>query len=118
MSRALQTVITRAGGVVQECIDRERNGFSVMVASGAKGSPINLAQILGVVGQQSVEGARIAASASSGRTLPCFAPGDKSPAARGFVANSYERGLTPQLSSNSRAQTAHVTRTKRAVRST
>ena len=96
VSRALQTVITRAGGVVQECIDRETNGFSIMVASGAKGSPINLAQILGVVGQQSVEGARIAASASSGRTLPCFAPGDKSPAARGFVANSYERGLTPQ----------------------
>ena len=95
VTKSLQTVITRAGGVVRSCI-RPDNGFAIMVESGAKGSPINLAQILGVVGQQSVEGARIAPAAAGNRTLPCFMAGDASPAARGFVVNSYVCGLTPQ----------------------
>lgn len=95
VTKSLQTVITRAGGVVRSCILPD-NGFAIMVESGAKGSPINLAQILGVVGQQSVEGARIAPAAAGNRTLPCFMAGDASPAARGFVVNSYVRGLTPQ----------------------
>ncbi|KAF7307326.1 Beta and beta-prime subunits of DNA dependent RNA-polymerase [Mycena indigotica] len=47
------------------------------------------------VGQQSVEGRRIPFGFKH-RTLPHFTKDDFSPEARGFVENSYLRGLTPQ----------------------
>lgn len=47
------------------------------------------------VGQQSVEGKRIPFGFRH-RTLPHFTKDDFSPEARGFVENSYLRGLTPQ----------------------
>ncbi|KAJ3111157.1 DNA-directed RNA polymerase II subunit rpb1, partial [Nowakowskiella sp. JEL0407] len=47
------------------------------------------------VGQQNVEGKRIPYGFKY-RTLPHFAKDDYSPESRGFVENSYLRGLTPQ----------------------
>lgn len=47
------------------------------------------------VGQQNVEGARIPFGFKY-RTLPHFSKDDHTPEARGFVENSYLRGLTPQ----------------------
>ena len=47
------------------------------------------------VGQQNVMGKRIPYGFSN-RTLPHFNKGDLGPEARGFVANSYLQGLTPQ----------------------
>jgi len=47
------------------------------------------------VGQQSVEGRRIPFGFRH-RTLPHFTKDDFSPESRGYVENSYPRGLTPQ----------------------
>ncbi|TRM62440.1 hypothetical protein BD626DRAFT_499229 [Schizophyllum amplum] len=59
------------------------------------GSFINISQMSVCVGQQSVEGKRIPFGFRH-RTLPHFTKDDYSPEARGFVENSYLRGLTPQ----------------------
>ena len=53
------------------------------------------AQMIACVGQQNVEGKRIPFG-FSGRTLPHFTKDDLGPESRGFVENSYLRGLTPQ----------------------
>lgn len=52
-------------------------------------------QMIACVGQQNVEGKRIPFG-FSGRTLPHFTKDDLGPESRGFVENSYLRGLTPQ----------------------
>ncbi|XP_035753011.1 DNA-directed RNA polymerase II subunit RPB1-like [Egretta garzetta] len=65
-----------------------------MVVSGAKGSKINISQVIAVVGQQNVEGKRIPFGFKH-RTLPHFIKDDYGPESRGFVENSYLAGLTP-----------------------
>ena len=71
------------------------NNVKQMVVAGSKGSFINISQMSACVGQQSVEGKRIPFGFRH-RTLPHFTKDDFSPEARGFVENSYLRGLTPQ----------------------
>ncbi|OCF37907.1 DNA-directed RNA polymerase II subunit RPB1 [Kwoniella heveanensis BCC8398] len=71
------------------------NNVKQMVVSGAKGSFINISQMSGVVGQQFVEGKRITFGFKH-RSLPHFSRDDYGPESRGFVENSYLRGLTPQ----------------------
>lgn len=66
-----------------------------MVVAGSKGSFINISQMSVCVGQQSVEG-RCIPFGFRPRTLPHFTKDDFSPESRGFVENSYLRGLTPQ----------------------
>ncbi|KDQ17519.1 hypothetical protein BOTBODRAFT_29699 [Botryobasidium botryosum FD-172 SS1] len=74
---------------------KDDNNVKQMVVAGSKGSFINISQMSACVGQQSVEGKRIPFGFKH-RTLPHFAKDDFSPEARGFVENSYLRGLTPQ----------------------
>ncbi len=71
------------------------NNVKQMVEAGSKGGILNLCQISACVGQQSVEGKRIALN-FGGRTLPHFHRGDDSADARGFVSNSFLRGLRPE----------------------
>ena len=71
------------------------NNVKQMVIAGSKGSFINISQMSACVGQQSVEGKRIPFGFRH-RTLPHFTKDDFSPESRGFVENSYLRGLTPQ----------------------
>ena len=66
----------------------------IMAQCGAKGSPINIAQMVACVGQQSVGGRR-PPDGFRGRALPAFKRGDVGPAARGFVASSFFEGLEP-----------------------
>ncbi|KAJ3190857.1 DNA-directed RNA polymerase II subunit rpb1 [Irineochytrium annulatum] len=73
----------------------EHNNARQMVIAGSKGSSINISQMSACVGQQSVEGNRIPFGFRD-RSLPHFTKDDHSPEARGFVENSYLRGLTPQ----------------------
>ena len=54
------------------------------------------AQMIACVGQQNVEGKRIPFGFQR-RTLPHFTKDDLGPESRGFVENSYLRGLTPQV---------------------
>ncbi|KAG2562256.1 DNA-directed RNA polymerase II subunit RPB1-like [Panicum virgatum] len=83
-----------AGSSAQNSLS-ESNNLKAMVTAGSKGSFINISQMAACVGQQNVEGKRIPFG-FSGRTLPHFTKDDYGPESRGFVENSYLRGLTPQ----------------------
>ncbi|GBF92585.1 DNA-directed RNA polymerase III subunit [Raphidocelis subcapitata] len=70
------------------------NSPLIMSQCGSKGSPINIAQMVACVGQQSVGGRRCF-DGFAGRTLPHFNRGDRSSAAKGFVRASFFEGLSP-----------------------
>ncbi len=70
------------------------NPAVILAKSGARGSMLNLTQMAGAVGQQSVRGERLLRGYFS-RTLPHFRRGDLGADARGFVSSSYKRGLSP-----------------------
>ncbi|KFM26649.1 DNA-directed RNA polymerase III subunit rpc1 [Auxenochlorella protothecoides] len=70
------------------------NSPLIMSQCGSKGSPINIAQMVACVGQQSVGGKRTP-NGFTDRSLPHFPRGDCTPAGKGFVANSFYSGLTP-----------------------
>ncbi|XP_008465290.3 DNA-directed RNA polymerase III subunit 1 [Cucumis melo] len=70
-----------------------RNSPLIMSQCGSKGSPINISQMVACVGQQSVGGRR-APDGFIDRSLPHFRRKAKTPAAKGFVANSFYSGLT------------------------
>ena len=93
VSKALNTARDDAGTVTEQSL-RDLNNAIQMARSGSKGSTINISQMTAVVGQQSVEGKRIPFGFKY-RTLPHFTKDDYSPESRGFVENSYLRGLTP-----------------------
>lgn len=72
--------------------------FNVRVQNGRAATAVLTAimvQMIACVGQQNVEGKRIPFG-FAGRTLPHFTKDDLGPESRGFVENSYLRGLTPQ----------------------
>jgi DNA-directed RNA polymerase II subunit RPB1 len=94
VNQALNRARDTAGRSAQESL-KDDNNVKQMVVAGSKGSYINISQISACVGQQSVEGKRIPFGFKY-RTLPHFAKDDYSPEARGFIENSYLRGLTPQ----------------------
>jgi DNA-directed RNA polymerase subunit H (RpoH/RPB5) len=71
------------------------NSLVIMKVCGAKGTDVNNGQIAGFTGQQNLDGARIKRTLNGTRCLPTFQHNDNSPAARGFVANSLMKGLTP-----------------------
>ncbi|MCW4051530.1 MAG: DNA-directed RNA polymerase subunit A'', partial [Candidatus Bathyarchaeota archaeon] len=83
----------RAGEAVQTGLPLS-NGGIVMTRSGARGSSLNIGQMMGSVGQQSIRGKRIMRGYED-RTLPHFKENDAAPSARGFVYNCYRDGLTP-----------------------
>ncbi|CAI0437578.1 unnamed protein product [Linum tenue] len=70
-----------------------RNSPLIMSQCGSKGSPINISQMIACVGQQSVGGRR-APDGFINRSLPHFPRMSKTPAAKGFVANSFYSGLS------------------------
>ena len=74
---------------------QDQNRLLTMIRAGAKGSAINMAQMVGCLGQQNVEGKRIPYG-FDGRTLPHFSKYDDGPESRGFVGNSFIGGLNPQ----------------------
>ena len=80
--------------VATEILKSENCRFKNMVQSGSKGNETNISQMIGCLGQQSIEGKRVVYSFEN-RTLPHFAKYDDSLEARGFVDNSYLVGLTP-----------------------
>ena len=78
-----------------ENIHHQYNRMINMVRSGSKGKDTNVAQMIAAVGQQNVDGKRVAYGFTD-RTLPHYNKYDDGPAARGFVENSFINGLTPQ----------------------
>ena len=95
-TQLLQETLRTVGATVLENMDTN-SGIATVVASGSKGNLMNIAQIAGLVGQQTINGSRIAFRRGplGQRTLANFAPNDNSPEARGFVASSYVMGLQP-----------------------
>ncbi|MHA1893027.1 MAG: DNA-directed RNA polymerase subunit A' [Candidatus Helarchaeota archaeon] len=82
-----------AGNVSQKFLGLNKHAV-IMTITGARGNPLNLAQMSACVGQQSVRGQRIVRGYRK-RTLPHFKEGDLSAAARGFVSANYRKGLKP-----------------------
>ncbi|MFW9830548.1 MAG: DNA-directed RNA polymerase subunit A', partial [Candidatus Thorarchaeota archaeon] len=83
----------KAGDVASQHLGLDKHAV-IMTGTGAKGNPLNLAQMAASVGQQAVRGQRISRGYRK-RTLPHFIQGDLSPQARGFVVASYRKGLNP-----------------------
>lgn len=66
----------------------------IMAKSGSKGSAINVAQMVALVGQQIIGGARVS-NGFQDRTLPHFPKNAPQPPSKGFVRNSFFTGLLP-----------------------
>lgn len=76
------------------------NNFLVSVKSAAKGDFFNIAQLTGLLGQQNLEGKRVAYQMNHGkRSLPHYPfeglDCERSYESRGFVRNSFIHGLNP-----------------------
>ena len=89
----LSNAMNEAGKIGTTYLD-SNNRMINLVNSGSKGSDINIGQMIACVGQQSVDGKRIPYGFNN-RTLPHFHKYDDGAAARGFVENSFVKGLTP-----------------------
>jgi DNA-directed RNA polymerase subunit A' len=72
----------------------EDNSAVIMAKTGARGSMLNISQMSGSVGPQSIRGERISRGYER-RTLPHFRKGDIGALAKGFVESSYKKGLNP-----------------------
>jgi DNA-directed RNA polymerase beta' subunit len=79
------------------------NNFIGTVTSGSKGDYFNIAQIMGLLGQQNISGGRIKEHLNNrSRTLPhypmnndCLSQLEKY-TSKGFITNSFLKGLSPQ----------------------
>lgn len=94
LNSELSAIRDDAGKACTEDIDVRTNAALTMALAGSKGSVINISQMIACVGQQTVGGGR-APDGFFGRALPHFELGLKarSPAAKGFVRNSFFSGL-------------------------
>lgn len=96
VNNILNEATNQSGKIGRKSLSKD-NRFLMIVNSGSKGSLINISQMISCLGQQNVDGKRIPYGFDS-RTLPHFNKFDDSPAARGFIENSYISGLTaPEL---------------------
>lgn len=89
LSEIANRVLTNVGKVVHASLDEERNALYQAVLCASKGNLINIAQLLGCIGQTSVEGRRILVPDPQGQF------GEEATLAKcGFVSSSYFTGLT------------------------
>ena len=96
VNNVLNDAMNETGKISRKSLNKE-NRFLTIVASGSKGSLLNISQMISCLGQQNVDGKRIPYG-FDGRTLPHYSKFDDSPNARGFIENSYISGLTaPEL---------------------
>ena len=95
-SSILQETLRSVGASVLSNV-RSESALANCVNSGSKGNVMNIAQIGGCVGQQTVYGRRVPLRQTrlGPRTLIYYAPGDMRAESRGFISNSYMSGLSP-----------------------
>lgn len=79
----------------------KNNNFLATVMAGSKGDFFNIAQITGLLGQQTIDGQRLPKHLSNGtRSLPHYPFGkldtDSEYESRGFIRNSFIHGLNPK----------------------
>jgi len=90
--RTLRNVIDEASKIISESVGE--NCAVIMAKSGARGSMLNLTQLAGCIGQQTIQGKRIERGYKQ-RILPHFKKGELSPRSHGFVPSSFKDGLSP-----------------------
>ena len=73
---------------------KEENPAVIMAITGARGKLLNLAQMSACLGQQAIGGSRVRRGYKD-RTLPHFKRGDMGARSKGFIRNSYGKGLDP-----------------------
>lgn len=93
INQVLNNAVSQTGREIEKNTTL-KNNIKTTVTGGSKGSILNIAQIMGCVGQQNVAGQRIDLGYTK-RVLPHFERNDITPEAKGFVENSYEKGLEP-----------------------
>ena len=71
------------------------NSMQAMALSGAKGSNVNVSQIMCLLGQQALEGRRVPVMVS-GKTLPSFKPFETDAMAGGYIKGRFYSGIKPQ----------------------
>ncbi|MFA5174400.1 MAG: DNA-directed RNA polymerase subunit A' [Candidatus Pacearchaeota archaeon] len=89
----LNNTRTQVGKVIKKEFPQS-NPISIMMNAGAGGNVLNISQMACFVGQQSLWAKRIGIGFSN-RTLSLFKEGDLSPKAKGFIYNSFLKGLQP-----------------------
>ncbi|HLC67033.1 MAG TPA: DNA-directed RNA polymerase subunit A', partial [Candidatus Nanoarchaeia archaeon] len=89
----LNKVRNKTGKLVTD-FGKQGTGCNIMTRSGARGNPINMAQMAACVGQQALRGRRIDKGYRN-RTLSSFKENDLRPAARGFIRHGFKAGLHP-----------------------
>ena len=91
--QTLNGIRTKIGKVVEKEVSKS-NPISVMINSGSGGNVLNITQMACCVGQQALWAKRIGIGYHN-RTLSFFKEGDLSPKSRGFIYNSFLKGLEP-----------------------
>ena len=71
------------------------NRVYTMIASGAKGSDTNIKQMMCLLGQQTIDGARVPIGFTD-RTLPHYPRYENGMESRGFIAHSFLEGPNPK----------------------
>ncbi len=91
------TISSYAGSDVVKLVMKTlnlNNGFFVTISSKSNGSETHAGQIIGMIGQMTLDGSRIKEK-MNGRALPQFTQFDPRPSARGFIDKPYVRGCNP-----------------------
>lgn len=84
-----------SGGIIENYNDTINSSIIKMIDAGSKGSKVNISQMMSCVGQQSVFDGRIP-NGYNERSLPYFTKFCRGAIARGFIASSYIKGLSPE----------------------
>lgn len=95
VNNILNKAVNEIGAVGLSQIDEKQNRLINMIKSKSKGTQVNVAQMIGCVGQQNVDGKRMPYGFDN-RTLPHYTKFDDGPESRGFIENSFINGLSPQ----------------------
>ncbi|MFP3173535.1 MAG: DNA-directed RNA polymerase subunit A' [Vulcanisaeta sp.] len=82
-----------AARIVEKYINKDGDAY-IMAKTGARGSIVNITQMVAMLGQQTIRGERFKRGFYE-RTTAHFEPGDLGPMAKGFVRNNFKTGLTP-----------------------
>lgn len=91
LNAKLSKIRDRLGEILKNQLGMNNSAY-VMFMCGAKGSNINLSQMIACVGQQTISGNRIP-DGFFNRSIPYHLKGEKTPDAKGFVSNSFYSGM-------------------------
>ncbi|KAG8529336.1 uncharacterized protein KY384_005972 [Bacidia gigantensis] len=97
LEKAISDVLTRVRKEAGDYCFAELNKHNtamLMAKSGAKGSSMNVSQMVAVVGQQIINQQRVQEGFQD-RTLPHYPNNARQPPSKGFVRNSFYTGLSP-----------------------